>query len=60
LYIQEQNQRRLQRKLAQTDEEKKKLVQDSVKAFKEAFPTLHQSVKEVVREPVTQTGYLGS
>lgn len=30
---------------------------ESAKAFREAFPTLHQSVKDVVKDVRPQTGY---
>lgn len=57
MYIQEQNKRRLQRKLAQTEEEKRRLQVESVKAFRDAFPTLQSSVKDVVRDVRPQTGF---
>ncbi len=33
---------------------------ESVKAFRDAFPTLHQSTKEVVKDVRPQTGYYAS
>jgi len=47
----------MQQKLAATAEEKRRLQVESAKAFKEAFPTLHSSVKDVVKDSRPQTGF---
>jgi hypothetical protein len=50
----------MQQKLAATAEEKRRLQVESAKAFKEAFPTLHSSVKDVVKDSRPQTGFYQS
>lgn len=47
----------MKRKLATTEEEKKKLTVESVQAFRDAFPTLNSSVKQVVKDIRPQTGF---